>query len=101
MPLVLQNQRSKSYSGTNDDRRRHAHLRPDRVRDVASRRQVEPAMIPSRSFRDEPGRAEKAALKRVEASTAAAWYVNPYSRIPYRLQLMLIRLWLAVRSLFV
>ena len=54
-----------------------------------------------RGFQDEPGRAARMAMKRVERSTHAAWLVNVDSRIPVRWQLFFIRLWLAVRGWFV
>ena len=45
-------------------------------------------------FKDEPGRAEAAALKRVEKSSHAAWLVNYDSWVPARVQLFFLRLWL-------
>lgn len=46
------------------------------------------------AFKGQPGRAEATALRRVEKSTHAAWFVNYDSWIPARLQLWFIRLWL-------
>ncbi len=51
-------------------------------------------------FRGEKGRLYEAALKKVQDSTDAAWLVRHDSWVPARLQLILIRCWLAVRGLF-